>query len=48
MKLRTLIVDDESLARERLRGFLEVEPGVEIVAECANGNEAVDLIRATS
>ncbi|MBL9207215.1 MAG: response regulator transcription factor [Opitutaceae bacterium] len=45
MKLRTLIVDDEFLARERLRGFLEAEPGVEIVAECANGNEAVDSIR---
>lgn len=45
MKVRTLIVDDESLARERLRSFLEAESEVEIVAECTNGNEALESIR---
>lgn len=45
MKIRTLIVDDESLARERLRQLLESEPEIEIVGECANGREAVAAIR---
>src|SRR5262245_9982426 len=48
MKLRVLIADDESLARERLRQFLEVEPGTEVVAECVNGAEAVKAIREQS
>ncbi|HUR45309.1 MAG TPA: LytTR family DNA-binding domain-containing protein [Candidatus Saccharimonadales bacterium] len=45
MKLRVLIADDEALARDRLRTFLEMEPDVEIVAECHNGAEAVACIR---
>jgi two-component system LytT family response regulator len=44
MKIRTLIVDDEPLARERLRGFLAAEPDVEIVGEAANGREAVGAV----
>jgi two-component system LytT family response regulator len=39
--IRTLIVDDEPLARERLRGLLAEEPEVEIVAECGDGCQAV-------
>ena len=35
--LRTIIADDERLAREQLRSLLAFEPGVEIVAECNNG-----------
>lgn len=46
MKLRVVIVDDESLGIERLRRLLQGEPEVEIVAECADGQEAVDQIRA--
>jgi DNA-binding LytR/AlgR family response regulator len=42
--LRTLIVDDEKLARERLRGFLRSLDEVEIVGEAADGPEAVKLI----
>jgi DNA-binding LytR/AlgR family response regulator len=42
--LRTLLVDDERLARERLRAFLRGLEGVEIVGEAANGPEAVKLI----
>jgi two-component system LytT family response regulator len=37
MKIRTLIVDDEPLARERIRTLLADERNVEIVGECANG-----------
>lgn len=44
--LRTIIVDDEPLARERLKRFLRDESDVEIVAECGNGNEAIEKIRA--
>jgi two-component system LytT family response regulator len=45
-KLRALIVDDERLAREKLRRFLAEEPDVEIVGECGSGAEAVDRMRA--
>jgi two-component system LytT family response regulator len=41
MKIRTLIVDDEPLARERIRTLLIDELDVEIIGECANGGEAV-------
>jgi two-component system LytT family response regulator len=42
--LRVLIVDDEPLARQRLRDLLEREAGVEVVAEIGNGREAVEAI----
>lgn len=44
MSLRVVIVDDEPLARERVRTFLAEEPDVEVVAECADGAEAVNRI----
>jgi len=40
-KIRTMIVDDEDLARQVLREFLSAHSEIEIVAECANGFEAV-------
>jgi two-component system LytT family response regulator len=40
-KLRTMLVDDEQLARAVLREMLEPNETIEIVAECANGFEAV-------
>jgi two-component system, LytTR family, response regulator len=43
--LRILIADDEVLARNRLEDLLKSEPGVEIVAQVANGNAAVEAIR---
>jgi two-component system, LytTR family, response regulator len=43
MKIRTLIVDDEPLARERLRKLLQAEPDIEIVGECADGKEALAM-----
>lgn len=46
--IRTLIIDDVQLARERLKRCLGAEPEVEIVGECDNGIEAVESIRALS
>ena len=42
--LRTLVVDDEKLARDRLCGFLRGIDGVEVIGEAANGPEAVAMI----
>jgi len=42
--LRALIVDDEPLARARLRELLEDERDVEVVGECGNGSDAVTAI----
>lgn len=43
---RAIVVDDEPLARERLRRLLEAEPDVRVVAECASGREAVREVLA--
>lgn len=43
-RLRTLLVDDESLARDLLRDSLVVHADVEIVGECSNGFEAVKAV----
>ena len=42
--VRIAIVDDERAARDALREYLSGEPDVEIVAECANGFEAVKAV----
>jgi two-component system, LytTR family, response regulator len=47
-KVRTLIVDDEPLARERLRQLLQSHPEMEIVGESADGREAVAAIEESS
>lgn len=43
--LRVLIVDDEPLARQGLRGYLDDESGVTVIGECGSGAEAVAVIR---
>ncbi len=43
-KIRTLIVDDDPLPRERLAGLLAGEPDIEVVAQCRDGEEAVTAI----
>lgn len=43
-KIRTLIVDDEPLAREGVRLHLEEHPDFEVVGECGSGEEAVKKI----
>jgi len=47
MKIRALIVDDEQLARQRVRLLLSEEPDVEVIGESEDGFEAVDQIQAT-
>ncbi|MFZ0828234.1 MAG: LytTR family DNA-binding domain-containing protein [Verrucomicrobiia bacterium] len=47
MKIRTLIVDDEPLARDRLRHLLQDDPDIELVGECADGREAVAAMGRT-
>ena len=44
MQIRTLIVDDEPLARDRVKRFLRDEDDVEVLGECGNGLEAVEAI----
>ena len=43
-RLRVAIVDDEALARSVMREYLTPMSDVEIVAECANGFEAVKVV----
>ena len=47
-KIRTLIVDDEPLARRNLRLLLEKDSDIEILDECRDGREAVKAINTHS
>lgn len=47
-KIRTIIVDDEPLARRNLRVLLERDSQIEILEECRNGREAVKAINTLS
>lgn len=42
--IRTLIVDDEPLARKKIRTFLKPHTDFEIIGECVDGQEAADAI----
>jgi len=44
MKVRALIVDDEPLARQRIRTLLKDEPEVDVVGECGDAASAVNEI----
>jgi two-component system LytT family response regulator len=44
-KIKVLIVDDEPLARDKIRGMLKGKEDMEIVGEAGNGKEAVSAIR---
>ena len=44
MKIRTLIVDDEPLGRERIRALLARDPEIDVVEECPDGRRAVAAI----
>ena len=41
--IRVLVADDHALVREGIRHVLDAEPGIEVVAEAGNGDEAVAL-----
>src|SRR5580698_7685721 len=43
-KIRAVIVDDEELARQVLREFVAAHSEIELIAECANGFEAVKIV----
>lgn len=45
MKLRVLIVDDEALARARIKKMLATEADIEVIGECADGPEAITFIQ---
>lgn len=45
MKIKTLIVDDEPLARERVKRFLRDETDIDIIGECGNGSQAVKTVK---
>lgn len=44
MKIRTIIVDDEPLGRERVRTLLARDDEIEVVGECGDGKKAVAAI----
>jgi two-component system response regulator NreC len=45
--IRIVLADDHTLVRQGLRLMLEREPGLKVVAEAANGREALDIVDAT-
>ncbi|MBN1996475.1 response regulator transcription factor [candidate division KSB1 bacterium] len=44
MKLTALLIEDEAPARQVIRGYLKAYPDIQIVGECDNGLDAVDMI----
>src|ERR1700732_5023190 len=46
-KIRTAVVDDETLARTNISVLLTQDPEIEMVRECASGMEALSEIRNT-
>jgi two-component system LytT family response regulator len=46
--IKTLIVDDEPLARRTLRDLLQADPEIELIGECSNGPLAIDFISKQS
>jgi DNA-binding NarL/FixJ family response regulator len=45
MMIRVLVADDQEMVRTGLRMILDAQPGIEVVAEAADGVEAVRLAR---
>jgi two-component system LytT family response regulator len=43
--IRVLVVDDEPLAREKIRGMAAADPEIRVVGECTNGAEAIEAIQ---
>lgn len=48
MKLRTVIADDEQLARDLLKSLLSADASIEVTGECRNGLELVALLKSES
>jgi two-component system LytT family response regulator len=47
-RIRTLVADDEPIARARMLALLTDEPDIEVIGECASGPEALSAIERTS
>lgn len=47
MKLKTLIVDDEPMARKSLESFCAKHDSIDLFSTCVNGKEALDLLAKT-
>jgi DNA-binding NarL/FixJ family response regulator len=45
MKIRVLVVDDFPLVREGLTASLEVDPGIDVIGEAADGDEGLRMAR---
>src|SRR5436190_11377639 len=48
VKIRTLVVDDEPVARARVLSLLRDEADIEIIGECESGMQAISVIESTS
>ena len=48
MTVRILLADDHTMVRAGLRRVLEAEPDLTVVAEAADGAEAVELARSSA
>ena len=44
-RIRTVIVDDEPLANDRLKDLLQSDPEIDLVAVCSGGEEAVTALQ---
>jgi two-component system LytT family response regulator len=47
-RIRTLIIDDEPLARALLRSFLAEDAEMEVIGECGDGYSAIEMIEAAA
>ena len=47
-RIRTLVADDEPIARARMLTLLQEEPDIEVIGECATGPQAISAIERTS
>lgn len=48
MKLRTVIADDEQLARHLLKDLLSEDGSIELIGECKNGVEVAEILKSQS
>src|SRR6185503_20891342 len=45
-RIGALIVDDEALARKKIKSFLANDSSIDVVGECSDGEKAVEAIHA--
>ena len=45
-RIKILIVDDHAIVREGLKAVLQIDPRLEVVAEAANGKQAIQMARS--